>query len=183
MIQSLRIRPFHMAKEPFFVCLCLTSTVLFLPFETKRNEKIASIYPNVWNTYQLIICCLMCIRSKTIETWLILGIYLWRRKQFDISFHSQTKSVLRHIFCFSFPYFRPFSRLFIHIMKCFLRNIEQQWFYIPLYITIYKDYGNLFSLNCPFWACTYCNKMNADLLIILAKCVIAYTMIIYITII
>ena len=48
--------------------------------------------------------------------------------------------------------------------------MEQQWFYILLYNTIYKDYGNLFSLNCPFWAYTYCNEMNVDLSRILIKC-------------
>ena len=51
--------------------------------------------------------------------------------------------------------------------------MEQQWFYILLYNTIYKDYGNLFSLNCPFWAYTYCNKMNVDLSNILMKYEIA----------
>ena len=47
--------------------------------------------------------------------------------------------------------------------------MEQQWFYILLYNTIHKDYGNLFSLNCPFWACTYWNKMNVDLFGIIMK--------------
>ena len=41
--------------------------------------------------------------------------------------------------------------------------MAQQWFCILLYNRIYKDYGNLFLLNCPFWAYTYCNEMYADL--------------------
>ena len=48
--------------------------------------------------------------------------------------------------------------------------MEQQWFYIPPYNRIYKDYGNLFLLNCPFLAHTHCNKINVDLLSILIKC-------------